>query len=146
MSTPIIGNAFTLRFDTRTEDVVARVMAIDGESLMARLTERGFVAFRLRWEDAFEAQLAIEDDVAFICDAVNELEGFATGVQDHYVHLGDGELEITSRLSEGVVSTSIEFTPHLDRRFHVQYEFRSTLQQYMLAWQSLLISLMSMVK
>jgi hypothetical protein len=143
MVTPIIGNAFTLRFDTKI-DTVLQPVAADGEGLMAELTERGFVAFRLQWEHWFEAQLAIEDDVAFICDAADELTAFVAGEHVHYVHLGDGELEITSTLSNGVVSIRADHTPHLDRRFHQRYEFTTTLHRYLTAWYAVVAELKKM--
>jgi hypothetical protein len=145
MNTPLIGNAFALRFDTRS-DAIGQLAGVDGEMLMERLVNRGFIAFSLEWESAFEAQLAIEDDVIFICDAVDDLDGFATGTGEHYVHLGDGELEVTSTLSNGIVYTRVDHTPHLDERFRRKYEFESTLQRYISAWHALLAALKSMAE
>lgn len=146
MTTPIIGNAFSLSFDTNNDGVesaLASTPDITGEELMNRLVDKGFVAFQLDWEEGFTAQLAVEDDVIFLCEAADELRFFAEGNVSHYVHLGDGELEVASVLADGSVSMSVVHTPHLDSRFRRKYEFEASLSDYLSAWNSLIRDLKS---
>ena len=139
METPIIGNAFSLSFDTtKFKGGIGTDLDIGGEQLMNRLVAKGFVAFQLEWEGKITAQLAIEDDVIFLCEAVEELTRFARGESpSHHVHLGDGELEVTSTLDSGVVSMAVVHTPHLDSRFRREYAFEASIADYLSAWGAL---------
>lgn len=148
MTIPIIENAFTLSFDTTNIPPAqgpADSSELAAEELMNRMVARGFVAFQLEWLNEFSAQLAIEDDVIFLCEAVNELRSFEENGAPHSVHRGDGELEVTSTLTAGVVYIEAVHTPHLDYRFRREYAFEVSLAGYLQAWRFLIRDLWSKV-
>ncbi|MCX4240082.1 hypothetical protein [Paraliomyxa miuraensis] len=136
MGAPLVGNAFTVAFDTRAI-TAEHPITMSGPEIMDRMVKKGLIAFQLSWERVFVAQLAVEDDIVFLCDALDDLPGLVAGQYPHFVHIGDGELEVTSTLVQDEVRMNVLHTPHLDRRFLHQYTFTALLKDYVSAWRSL---------
>jgi hypothetical protein len=136
---------FVLSFDTR-DSTACDAVEVDGTELMERYVAKGVVAFRVEWESSFVVQMAIEDDVVFICDAANELALLSESEPVHFVHLGDGELEVTAELVDGEVVARTVHVPGLEQDRQQEFIFNSKLSDYKSAWYRLVHQLVERVE
>ena len=133
----------SLRFALSASGCVAsRVVIVRPDLLRERAALAGIVAFELDWAGLFRVELFVEDDLEFLADSYLELESGnwrLSGVHD--VMLGDGLLDVRSRVVEGRVVMRVKHVPYLDKRFLESQELVVDFGKYLGAWRSLAMQL-----
>jgi hypothetical protein len=118
---------------------------VDPESLVARLAGAGCRVVEIDWERIGAIKLSVEDDVAFICEAYNELATVAVEGGRQHVYLGDGEVELVVTFSSGRSHIVQRFSPFLNRHLTRTCEYVVSTDQYAAAWHNLVRSIEGMV-
>ena len=114
---------------------------VDPDELLEKLLENGYESFHINWCNLFEDDLYIEDDAMFIADAYNEIESAVENGESHEVFLGDGTLQIMTKMSNETARMTVIHTPHLNKKFMQKKEVELTKAQYANAWKSLIIEI-----
>ena len=133
----------TVEFSLQPYEPSVNPSSISGEDLTNSLLSAGIEIIRIKWADAGEIVLAVEDDAQFLVEAYQEflaLDGSGTCV----AYLGDGSFEVISTLKGDIVEAEYIMTPHLDNRLTRRTTIASSKECYVGAWARLVEELLKL--